>query len=88
MRAHVAERQRIAIGIGACGSRRACRAAGTGDVLDDELLPERARELVRDDASGDVGRSAGGERHDYRHRASGIALRLRVANAGERNQRD
>ena len=47
-----------------------------------------ARELVRDDAGGDVGRPAGGERHHDRHRARGIALRLRAANAGERNERD
>ncbi len=78
----MAERERIAIGIGARGARRAGGATGTGDILDEELLPERARELVRDDAGGDVGRPAGGERHHDRHRARGIALRLRAGNAG------
>jgi len=43
------------------------------DILDEELLPERARELVRDDAGGDVGRPAGGERHHDRHRARSSA---------------
>jgi len=47
-----------------------------------------ARELVRDDAGGDVGRPAGGERHHDRHHARGIALRLRAGNASERNERD
>jgi hypothetical protein len=84
----VAEGQRVAIGIGACGSRRACGAAGAGDIFNDELLSERARELVRDDAAGDVGRSAGGERYDYCDRTRRIALYLCASNAGQRSQCD
>ena len=83
VRAHVAEGQRIAVGIGACDSRCACGAAGASDIFNDKLLSERAGELVRDDATSDVGRSAGGKRHDYCGRTNGIALRLRVGNAGQ-----
>jgi hypothetical protein len=88
VRSHVAESERIAVGIGARGARRAGGAAGTGDILDEELLPERAGELVSDDAAGDVSRPAGGERHHDRDRTRRIILRLRAGNAGQRNQRD
>jgi hypothetical protein len=84
----MAESERIAVGIGARDTRRAGGAAGTGDVFDQELLPECTRELVSDDAAGDVSRPAGGERHHDRDRAHGIILRLRAGNAGQRNQHD
>jgi len=34
------------------------------DILDNELLAERARHVLADDAGNDIRRSARGERHD------------------------
>ena len=50
VRAHVAERERVAVGIGARGAGRAGGAAGAADVLDDELLAERRETVLGDDA--------------------------------------
>ena len=65
MRAHVAHHDGVAVGLGLRAARDAGRATGAGDVLDHELLAERARHVLADDAGDDVGRPAGGERHDH-----------------------
>ena len=78
VRAHVAECQRVAVGIGTCGSRRAGRAARAGDIFHKKLLARCATELVGDDPSSDVGRPARRERHYDRHRTRRITLRLYV----------
>ena len=43
-------------------------AARAGTVVDDDLLAEPHPELLRDDAGGDIGRTAGRERHDHADR--------------------
>ena len=48
------------------------RAAGAADVLDHQLLAERARHVLAEDAGDDVGRPAGRERHDHGDRLVGI----------------
>jgi hypothetical protein len=72
VRAHVPHDDGVAIRAGAHGPRRGGGAAGTHDVLDDELLAERARHVLGRDACNDIGGSAGGERHDHGDRAAGI----------------
>src|SRR5262249_26981717 len=44
-------------------------------ILDDELLPERAREVPTDDAANNVGRSTGSERNDHCDRPRRYSLR-------------
>ena len=56
MRPHLTDLDGVAVGSGAHRSGRAGGAARPGDVLDDELLPERAREVLADDAANNVGR--------------------------------
>jgi len=50
--------------------------AGADHVLDDDLLAEGLRHVVRDDAGDDVGRPAGRERNDHGDRAGRIGLCL------------
>ncbi len=50
-------------------------AAGTGPVVDDELLAEPLREPLSDDACDDVDRLAGGKSDDHAHRPRRVALR-------------
>ena len=89
MRAHVAERERIAVGVCARRPRDAGGAARTDDVLDDDLLAEQLRELFRHDAARDVGRPARRERHDQGHGARRIGLRIGARNPGkDRNSGD
>src|SRR5580693_705897 len=52
-------------------------AAGTTDVFDIELLSEALRELLRDQARGDVGHAASREWHDDLHGAIRVACRRR-----------
>jgi len=42
--------------------------AGADPVLHDELLPQQVSHFCAHDARDDVGRSAGGERHDDANR--------------------
>ena len=65
VRAHLADEQRVAVGRGAGGPSRTRRAAGTADVLDDELLAERPRHVLEDDAGDHVGVAAGSVGHDH-----------------------
>ncbi len=75
VRSHVAQLNGVSIGVCAHRTRRAGGAARPDDVLDDELLPERARHVLAQDAGNDVGRPAGRERHDDRDRPRRIGLR-------------
>jgi hypothetical protein len=63
------EQKRVAVGRRPRGFHRADRAAAPAAVVHDDLLAERARQLFRERARGDVGRAAGRERHDEAHRA-------------------
>ena len=92
VRAHLPELDGVAVGAGAHGSDRAGGAAGAGDILDDELLPERAREVLGNDAANNVARSAGSERNDDRDRPVRIGFRPAGARetpgAGQRPEPD
>ena len=65
----------IAVGRGTGGAAGSDHAAGAADVLDDELLAERLRHAVLDDARDRIGGAAGRERHHQRDRTAGIGLR-------------
>src|SRR5215471_20705748 len=49
-------------------------AASAGAVLNKKLLPKLIRELLTDQTSEDIPRTAGSERHDYTHRSIGVAV--------------
>ena len=82
MRSHVGQFNRVAIGICAHRTDRAGGAARPHHVLDDELLAERARHVLAENASNDVGGPARGERHDDGDRPRWISLRRCRARAG------
>ncbi len=64
LRAHVADRDGVAVRLRLGGARHADGPAGAADVLDHQRLAERARHMVADQAGDHVGRPAGGKRHD------------------------
>ena len=70
--AHVAHHDGVAVRLGLSRAGDAGGAAGAGHVLDHDLLAERARHVIADDAGDDVGRAAGREGHDHGDRALGI----------------
>src|SRR5712691_5367074 len=72
---HLTDLDSVAVGAGAHRSGRAGCAAGPGDVLDDKLLPERAREVLTDDAGNDIARPAWSERNDHCDGPRRICLR-------------
>ena len=72
LRAHVADAEGVAIGRRRGDARHARRAAGAADVLDHQLLAQRARHVLAEDARDDVGGPAGRERHDHVDRLIGI----------------
>ena len=61
--------------------------AGARPVLDDERLAHRVLQPLREEARVDVGRAAGGERHDDLHGAGRIVLRT-TRRCGKRQQRE
>ena len=67
------QRQRIAVRRRRYHRSRRGDAAGAGLILDVKALPELVAEFVRDDARGDVGDAAGGERQHDAHGPVGIA---------------
>ena len=89
--------QRLALGVGADGPEHhgvavgrgighasgAGHAAGAADVLDHDLLAENLAHARRHDAAEHVGRAAGRERNDHRHRLGRIALSLSHARKAE-----
>ena len=70
VRPHLPHQDGVTVGVGAHRPGRTDGAAGARDVLHDDLLTERARHVIGDDAGGDVGGAAGRKRHDERDRAS------------------
>src|SRR5499425_3744411 len=60
------------------GPHRPCRAGGSAgayNVLDNELLTQRARHVLANDAGTHIGWTAGSEWNDDRDRACRIGLR-------------
>ena len=74
--AEVTGQDRVAVGGGAGGAKRANGAAGAADILHHEFLAEMTREDVSDNPPGDIGGPAGRERNDDRDRSRGIILGL------------
>ena len=87
VRAHVAHLDGVAVRRGAHGAGRADGAAGADDVLDHDLLAERAGHVLAGDAGGDVGRAAGRERHDQGDRPRRIGLGHRGARESGNSRR-
>jgi hypothetical protein len=58
------------------------RAAPAAHVLDDKLLAEMLRELLRDEAANGIVLPAGRERNDHAHRPRRVGLRLRSSRQG------
>src|SRR5262249_5588398 len=73
-----AEMERIAVGRGLRRGRRADIAAGARAVLDDDVLPPRFGELLRENAPERVDGAAARTRDQQAHRPVGIALRPRI----------
>jgi hypothetical protein len=84
--ADMMQHQHVAVGIGPRDARGAQRAASTGNVLDDDLLPERAGHRLGDQPAYRVGGAASGERHDHRDRSFGI-VRLGQGTARQGSKR-
>ena len=66
----IVERVAVGRGLGAFGVGDV--AAGAGLVVDVELLAERGRQFLRDDAGDHIGRAAGGEADQDAHRMIGV----------------
>ena len=69
--------QRVTIGRRMRGSGGAGVAAGARAIFDDEILAERCRHPVEQDARDDIAGAAGGERHENLDRPVGIGIRRR-----------
>ena len=74
------QEQRIAVRLRLRDATGAQRAAGTADILDDDLLAEILRHGFRDEARHRVGRATGRKRH---HDSDG-AFRIGLGACGER----
>ena len=70
--AHAADR--VTVRHGACDALRADQTGGPGLIVDDDLLSEVFRHLLRHDAHHDVARTACLQRHDHQDRIGGIGL--------------
>ena len=69
------DQQRVAVRRASRHLHGADRAAGAGDVLDDERLPKLFLEELRHRARDDVGQAAGRRGHHHAHRPRWILLR-------------
>jgi hypothetical protein len=85
-----AEMERIAVGRGLRRRRGADIAAGARTVLDDDVLPPRFGELLREDAPERVDGAAAGKCDQHAHGPVGIALRqcIRAPSRGENGGSD
>ena len=86
----ISQEQRIAIRRGIGHRLRADRATGTTAVVDDELLAQSFRELLREQTRHDVIRTPGRKRHDHAHWLVRVVLRRngsRAQNAADQNQK-
>jgi hypothetical protein len=72
----------VAIGVRTHGPCRANGTASAADVLDYELLSERARHVLSDNADDYVARPARGKWHDHGNGPRRIGLRPREARHG------
>ena len=86
--AGIADRDGVAVGLGAGGARQRGRAAGAGDVLDHDGLAERDAHLLGDRARDHVRRAAGRERHDHGDRTLWEILREGGGRGTQRQRRD
>ena len=86
--APLADLHGVAVGRRARDADHAGRAAGAGRILDDHRLAEMRPHAFGHDAPDRVGRSAGGERHQYRDGTRGEGLRVRAADRAGRGQRN
>jgi hypothetical protein len=75
VRSDVAHFNGVTVGSGAHGSDRARGASSAREILDDELLSERARHVLAGHARRNVGSSARGKRHNYRDCPRWVGLR-------------
>ena len=83
---NLVQQERIAVGRGARCVARGNHPPGSADVLDHDLLAERLRHAVLNDARDRIGYAAGRERH---HEGNGTAgIDLRRCKAGRRNACD
>ena len=82
-----AEDERVAVGRGARGRRRADAAARAVAVERHHRLSDDGGEVLGVQPADDVGRPAGGERHDHLDRLGRILLR-RESRAGCEQQRE
>jgi hypothetical protein len=73
----VVDQDRVPVWLRPGDAGRGRRAAGSGDVLDDDLLLQGARHRLRQKAADGVARASRRERHDKRDDAAWIALRRR-----------
>ena len=91
MRAEISQHHGVAVGRRFGDAGGADRAAGTGDVLDHDLLGECLTHMLPENAGENVGRPAGRERHHHGDGARRIRLRCggadaqRVANQCDRD---
>ncbi len=70
----MAEEQRVAVGRALDEGARADEAGAAGAVVDHDLLAERTRKFLRDDARHGIDAAARRVRHDKRDGAGGIIL--------------
>jgi hypothetical protein len=77
--AGVADRDGVAVRLGTRGPRQRGRAAGAGDILDHDRLPERRTHLLGDGARDHVRGAAGRKWHDHGDRVFRIILGKRGA---------
>ncbi len=74
---HIPNGDRVAARLRLGSARHPQGTAGTADVLHNDRLSQRARHVFADKAGDDVGRSAGGERHDDGNRFTRILSNCR-----------
>ncbi len=82
---HVGEQQGVAVGRGFGGDLDAEAAAGAGTVVDDDLLAERFRQPLAEQAAEHIRAAAGRVWHDEGDGTIGIGLG-RQRGARERNE--
>src|SRR5258708_14934193 len=79
--APMADADRVAVGRGADDPSAAARAAGAGDVLDDDGLAQEGTDALGHDSPDRVSRTARRKRHDHHDGPRWIGLRLGDAGA-------
>src|SRR5262249_17793213 len=82
---HLVQQHRITVGRGAGSAGGGDHPAGAANVFDDDLLAERLRHAVLDDARDRIGRAAGRVGDHERDRTAGVSLRR--CRAGDRDTR-